>query len=118
MTWVWGLGPELLQVKRRLPAGRWGPVFRLTDPGKRAEVGLFCCLIRLGTTSLSTYWALRRLSCWCLDGVEEDKKEHGLLHNNYLGIPQETRLIRGLGRREEFHLPFLTPATSPSGVCM
>lgn len=41
MTWVWGLGPELLQVKRRLPAGRWGPVFRLTDPGKREEVGLF-----------------------------------------------------------------------------
>lgn len=40
MTWVWGLGPELLQVKRRLPAGRWGPVFRLTDPGKRVQVGL------------------------------------------------------------------------------
>lgn len=40
MTWVWGLGPELLQVKRRLPAGRWGPVFRLTYPGKRAKVGL------------------------------------------------------------------------------
>lgn len=38
MTWVWGLGPELLQVKRRLPAGRWGPVFRLTDPGKRRWV--------------------------------------------------------------------------------
>lgn len=91
MTWVWGLGPELLQVKRRLPAGRWGPVFRLTYPGKRAKVGL-CCLIRLGTTSLSTHWALNRLSCWCLDEVEEDKKEHGLLHNNYTaGDPFDSR---------------------------
>lgn len=26
---------------------------------------------------------LSRLSCWCLDEVEEDKKDHGLLHNNY-----------------------------------
>lgn len=41
MTWVWGLGPELLPVKRRLPAGRWGPVFRLTVPGKRVEGGSF-----------------------------------------------------------------------------
>lgn len=44
MTCAWGLGPELLQVKRRLPAGRWGPVFRITDPGKRVRVGLSATL--------------------------------------------------------------------------
>lgn len=61
MTWVWGLGPELLPVKRRLPAGRWGPVFRLTDPGKRVEVGLSTAA---GTITVRSY----------LDEVEEDEQ--------------------------------------------
>lgn len=37
MTWVWGLGPELLQVKRRLPPEGGDPYSELEDPGKRAK---------------------------------------------------------------------------------